>query len=417
MIKSQIPNPQGSAKRNPKSQCLKLQTKKFRSLIIWSLVIIWNLVLGARDLSLFAQHQHQTSQTKKEAETSRKKIKYWTCGMHPQIKQDKSGNCPICNMKLIPVYEEEVTPATEEEKGVIKLSQRDITLAGVKSEAITLRHLFKEIRTVGRIGYDPELYKAEEEFIQAIRTQQRLRESQISEVKVRSEALIEAAKLKLRLQGLTDEQIEELSKQEAPDRSLIISDKVSPYVWVYADIYEYELSWIKVNQPLKVISVSFPQEEFEGKIAAIDPVLNPMTRSVRIRAKIENPRLLLKPQMYVDVFIESYPTDEKGEHKMELAVPKDAVLDTGMRKIVYLDLGNGSYLGREIQVGPEASSFIDGKKEKFYPLISGLKENDLVVTKANFLIDSQSQLTGIEAVAYGGALETKEKAKQPTHQH
>jgi hypothetical protein len=352
------------------------------------------------------QAQQTKPQTKEEG-IGQKKIKYWTCGMHPQIKQDKPGNCPLCNMKLIPVYEEEAAPTTEEEKGIIKLSPRDITLAGVKSEAITLRHLFKEIRTVGRIAYDPELYKAEEELIQAIRTQQKLKESQIPEVKERTEALIEAVRLKLRLQGLSNEQIEELSKQEAPDRSLIISDQESPYVWVYADIYEYELSWIKINHPVKVTSISFPGTEFMGKIEAIDPVLNPMTRSVRIRAKIENPELKLKPQMYVDVFIESYLTDDKGEHKIELAVPKDAILDTGMRKIVYLDLGDGSYLGREVKIGPEATAYLDGQKLKFYPVTSGLKEGDTVVTKANFLIDSQSQITGIEAAVYGGALGTE----------
>lgn len=378
--------------------------------------IITFILLGLSIFNLFcfAQHQHGTEQAKETITT--KKIKYWTCGMHPQVRQEKEGNCPICNMKLIPVYEEEIPPVTEE-KGIVKLSPRDITLAGVKSEPVTFRHLFKEIRTVGRIAYDPELYKAEEEFIQAVNTQQKLKESQITEVKKRTESLIEAAKFKLRLQGLTDDQIEELSRKEAPDRSLIISDKVSPYVWVYADIYEYELSWIKINQSVKVISASFPGEEFEGKITAIDPVLNPMTRSVRIRAKIENPLLKLKPQMYVDVFIEVYLTDEKGEHKMELAVPKDAILDTGMRKIVYLDLGEGSYLGREVQVGPEASSFVDNKKEEFYPVYSGLKEEDLVVTKANFLIDSQSQLTGVEAAAYGGALGTKEESKPPIHKH
>lgn len=387
----------------------KIKNQKSKILLKTILLLLFITIYDLRFTiyESFAQHQHQTQETKKES-VSPKKIKYWTCAMHPQIKQDKPGNCPICNMKLIPVYEEEIGPATEEEKGIIKLSPRDITLAGVKSEAVILRHLFKEIRTVGRIAYDPELYKAEEEFIQAVKTKNRLEESQISEIKARTDALIEAARLKLRLQGLSEEQIDELSKQNQPDRSLIISDEVNPYVWVYADIYEYELSWVRIGQPVKVISIGFPGEEFTGKIMAIDPVLNPMTRSVRIRAKIENPKLLLKPQMYVDVFIESYLTDEDGQHKLVLAIPKDALLDTGLRKIVYLDLGDSSYLGKEVKIGSEAISYVDGKKQRFYPLVSGLKENDLVVTKANFLIDSQSQLTGVEAAAYGGALGVKE---------
>jgi len=181
--------------------------------------------------------------------------------------------------------------------------------------------------------------------------------------------------------------------------------------------YEYELSWVKIGQSLKAISVSFPAEEFKGEVISIDPVLNPMTRSVRIRAKIENPELKLKPQMYVDVFIEAYLTDENGQHKLILALPKDAVLDTGMRKIVYLDLGSGSYQGREVEIGPEATVYVDTQKQKFYPVMSGLKENDLVVTKANFLIDSQSQISGVGAAGYGGALGTSEETKPPIHQH
>jgi len=88
-----------------------------------------------------------------------------------------------------------------------------------------------------------------------------------------------------------------------------------------------------------------------------------------------------------------------------------------MRKIVYLDLGGGSYLGKEVEVGPEAVAFIDGKKQRFYPVVSGLKENDKVVTRANFLIDSQSQISGVAAAAYGGALGSKEETRPPEHQH
>ncbi|MFH1779109.1 MAG: efflux RND transporter periplasmic adaptor subunit [Candidatus Omnitrophota bacterium] len=379
------------------------------------LLLIITLVVLFSNVSLYAQHQHQAPPIKKETTVSQKKIKYWTCGMHPQVKQDKPGNCPICNMKLIPIYEEETVSQAAPEEAIIKLSSRDISLAGIKSEPVTLRHLFKEIRTVGRIAYDPESYKAEEEYIQALKAQEDLKASEIPEIKKRASSLVEAAGLKLRLLGLGEEQIKELATQNKPDSSLIISNEENPFVWVYADIYEYELSWIRIGQPMKIYSVSFPDEEFRGKIEAVDPVLNPMTRSVRIRAKIDNPQLKLKPQMYVDIFIESYLTDENDQHKLVLAIPKDAVLDTGLRKIVYLDLGGGSYLGKEVKVGPEAISYVDGEKQKFYPVVGGLKENDLVVTKGNFLIDSQSQITGVAAGVYGGALGVKEETKPHIH--
>jgi Cu(I)/Ag(I) efflux system membrane fusion protein len=352
-------------------------------------------------------------------EKNKRKILYYRNPMNPSITSSVPAKDQM-GMDYIPVYEEEKTPSASAEgqaQNAVTLSARDISLIGVTSESVIPRHLFKDIRTVGRIAYDPQLYRVQEELIQAINARKRLEESEISEMKDRAGALIEAAKLKLRLSGLSQGQIDELSLQKEPDRSLIISDKDNPHVWVYADIYEYELSWVKPDQPVKVTVIAFPGDEFSGRIAAIDPVLNPMTRSVRIRVKIDNPELKLKPEMYADIFIESYLTDKDGRHIMPLAVPKDAVLDTGMRKIVYLDLGNGSYSAREVQPGPGASSYVDGQKMSFYPIVSGLKEGDRVVTKGNFLIDSQSQISGSgQAAAYGGALGAKEETEPAVHQ-
>ncbi|MFH1640698.1 MAG: efflux RND transporter periplasmic adaptor subunit [Candidatus Omnitrophota bacterium] len=259
-----------------------------------------------------------------------RKILYYRNPMNPSITSDVPAKDSM-GMDYIPVYEEEKTTSESESsaENIVKLSRRDVSLSGITSQAVIVRHLFKDIRAVGRVAYDPELYKAEEELIQAIKTKQELSKSNIDTVKAGAESLIEAAKLKLRLIGLSQEQIEELSKEKAPDRSLIISDAASPYVWIYADVYEYELSWIKTGQPVSVTSISFPGEEFKGVIQAIDSILNPMTRSVRLRIEIDNPELKLKPQMYVDIFIEAYLTGKDNQHIMPLAVPKDAVLDTG----------------------------------------------------------------------------------------
>jgi len=370
-------------------------------------------------IPIFAQNQHGSESITAESNQGEKKIKYWTCGMHPQIKQDQPGMCPICNMKLIPVYEQVDSKSADlsEEKAIINIDRGELLLAGVKSVPVIKRHLFKDIRTVGRVAYDPELYKAEEELIQALKTKEDLERSQSPHTKERAEALVDAAGLKLRLLGLSAEQIAGFDQKSQPDRSLIISDKLNPYVWVYADIYEYELSWIKKGQPVKVVSISFPGEEFNGEITAIDPVLNPKTRTARIRVKIDNPEIKLKPQMYVDIYIEAYLIDDGNQDQFTLALPKDAVLDTGVRKIVYVDLGGGSYSGREVQLGPEASSYLDAQKFNFYPVIGGLAEGDLVVTKANFLIDSQSQISGVAASAYGGALEVEDREAAPVHQH
>ena len=357
---------------------------------------------------------HFTRLSYAQDEKNGRKVLYYRNPMNPAITslvpaKDQMG------MDYIPVYEKENKPeaanAGAEAKDMVNLSQRDISLAGIISQPVTKMHLFKDIRTVGKVAYDPVLYKAEEELIQAVKAKKSLEKSQIVEVKDSLDSLVDAAKLKLSLNGLSADQIESLVLQQEPDRSLIISDKDSPYVWVYADIYEYELSWIRVGQPVNISTISFPDEEFKGRIEAIDPILNPMTRSVRVRVKIDNLQLKLKPQMYVDVFIEAYLIDENGKHKVSLAIPEEALLDTGMRKLVYLDLGNGSYQGIKVQVGPKAAAYVDGQKMNFYPVTSGIKEGDKVVTKANFLIDSQSQLSGAASSAYSGAISVKEEEK------
>lgn len=349
-----------------------------------------------------------------DAQKKERKILYYRDPMNPKITSQAPAKDPM-GMDYLPVYEEETASEFGSSAGIqVNLNARDVELAGVVSEPVNSLHLFKDIRTVGKVAYDPQLYQSEEEFIQALVAKEALQKSSAEEVKIRSTRLVDASRLKLRLLGLSEAQIDELAKIRQPDRSLIISDGLNPSVWIYADIYESDLSWIKQGQSVKVTAISFPAEEFSGKISAIDPVINPMTRSTRIRAKIDNPQLKLKPEMYVDIFIEAYLTDEEGNHKMALAIPQNALLDTGERKIVYLDLGKGEYLGKEVEAGPAASAYVNGQKQEFYLVAKGLKEGDRVVTRANFLIDSQSQISGAAAAAYGGALGAQEEQK-PQH--
>ncbi len=178
----------------------------------------------------------------------------------------------------------------------------------------------------------------------------------------------------------------------------------------FNDFYDCE-----VGEKVKVIASGIPGEEFHGVISSIDPVLNPRTRSIKFRVEVENADLKLKPGMYVDLAIMGMYMGAEGEHEV-LAIPKSAVLDTGTRKIVWLEVGDGKYEGRLVVVGPEASALVDGKERKFYPVLKGLAAGELVVTKANFLIDSQSQISGVASSAYGGAIGAEEK-KAPVHQH
>ena len=353
-----------------------------------------------------------------------KEIPYYTCGMHPSVRvlpeEYKKGkiNCPICNMKLTPVQKEETTEREEVDrlKGVVsrvKIKDEQIRLAGVKTEPVRRLHLYKEIRTVGKVAYDPEMAIAQEEFISSLKALDKIQGGEISEIKERAKKLPESSKRKLMLLGLGEKQIKELEDRREVQTSLILPEEK---MWIYGNVYEYELGWVKVGAKVKVTTAGLPGEELYGVISSLNPVLDPKTRSVRFRAQVDNPDLKLKPEMYVDVVIQSMYMGASGEH-MVLAIPKDAVLDTGTRKVVWIDRGNGEYEGRIVKIGPEATSTIDGREDKFYPILKGLSEGELVVTRANFLIDSQSQITGVAAAAYGGALGAEEKGTTPVHQH
>lgn len=400
------------------------------------------------------------SREKKEM-SSEEKILYYTCGMHPSVRvspkeYDKGEvNCPICNMKLVPLFKEEETDAsyygcgmegeehvfmiqeiegmskcpvcgmplkklTKEEAdkltGVVsrvKVKGEQARLAGVKTDSVKKMHLYKEIRTVGTVAYDPELAIAQEEFISSLKASEKIGAGKISEIKERAANLVESSKKKLKLLGLSNEQIDELARTGEIQTGLILPEKM---MWVYGDVYEYELSWVKVGSKAKVTASGLPGEIFHGVISGINPVLDPKTRSVRVRAEIENPELKLKPEMYVDLVILNMYTAPGGK-QMVLSIPKSAVLNTGARKIVWVYRQDGEYEGRLVEIGPEAAATVDGKEGKFYPVLKGVSEGELVVTEANFLIDSQSQISGVTSSAYGGALESEEKRAAPIHQH
>lgn len=364
-----------------------------------------------------------TSCGKNDTHESNQNIAFYTCGMHPSVRiQPEDYNedvlCPICNMKLVPVLKEENTQKQsksdlrETTRIKIKESQRD--LAGILTEPARKLHLFKEIRTVGKIAYDPGLVITQDEYISALKTLDRMTEGVIPEIKERSENLLLSTKRKLLLLGLSNKQIDRLKETRAVQKNLILPEKE---MWIYGDVYEYELSWVKVGGKITVNTTSMPGKEYSGIISSINPTVNPKTRAIRFRALINNSDLQLKPEMYVNVMIMSMYKPPHGD-PMVVAVPKDAVLDTGTRQVVWVDTGNGTFEGRTVEIGPEATVEIDGRKRKFYPVLKGIKENELVVTKANFLIDSQSQLSGsTAATAYGGTLGDDTKKSAPAQQH
>jgi membrane fusion protein, copper/silver efflux system len=388
---------------------LSANGKRSRTIGYWLLFGIWCLVIGISPL--FAQqegHQMPAKQEAKKKEKKPRKILYYRNPMNPAITsptfmKDSMG------MDYIPVYEDEAEKAVGgQQESIVKIKEVQQKLIGVETENITYRPLMRMIRTIAKIAFDPELYKTEQEFIQAYKTKERIKASQSEKINERLQALFLAAQFKLKLQGLSDEQIEELKSKTESDRGLLISDTTG-YVWAYLTVYEYDLDSVKVGDNVILKFIAYPGQDFGGKIVAIDPVLDMNTRSVRARVQVDNPQGKLKPNMYGDALIHI----DLGN---KLAIPKEAVLDTGIRKIVYVDLGKGEFNPQEVETGLEAVALVEGQERKFFPVIKGLKENEAVVTVGNFLIDSQSQLTGGMSALWGGATEIKQEEKVPGKQ-
>jgi len=236
--------------------------------------------------------------------------------------------------------------------------------------------LTKIIRASGKIAYDPELVVTQEEFIQALKAQEEIKDSPLQDVIDRAKSLAEAARNKLKLLGMSEEQIVELEKTMKAQTNLYLPGQ-GENVWAYVAIYEYEIGILKEGSSVEIEAIAYPGEKFRGKVVSISPVLDPATRTNQVRVEVENPDNKLKPEMFVNATIKV----DLGE---KLAVPETAVLDTGLRKIVYLSEDNDTLESREVTLGQKA--------DNYYEVLSGLKEGDVVVTSGNFLVDSESKL-------------------------
>ncbi|OGX25866.1 MAG: hypothetical protein A2787_05635 [Omnitrophica WOR_2 bacterium RIFCSPHIGHO2_01_FULL_48_9] len=318
------------------------------------------------------------------------KLLYWTDPMIPGYKSDKPGKSPM-GMDLVPVYEEEFaapsSASVPEGYAQIMLSSQKQQLIGIKTAPVEKKKLIKTIRTVGTIAHDPELYQAQTEYIQAIQAWERAKQSNIPEIIEQSQKLAESSRIRLRHMGLNEELIKEISTWKEAEHSLLYASPGEP-VWVYAKVYEYELPLIRDGQKLKVEVPANPGYVFEGILRSVDQMVDQETRTVRIRAQVQDPGGQLKPDMFVNVTIEV----DLGE---VLAVPEEAVFDTGTKKIVFLDNGQGVFEPRDV--------VLSAKVDNFYELKSGLQEGDRIVTSGNFLIDSESRLkAALEGMGAGG---------------
>ena len=225
-----------------------------------------------------------------------------------------------------------------------------------------------------------------------------------------AKAMLEAARQRLRLWDISEKQIKKIEQTGKPIRTLTLFSPVSGYitqkmavqgmrvmpgeklfdiadfsqVWIVADIYEYELSTVRIGQPVKVALSYFPGREWSSRIDYIYPVFSAETRTAKVRMTLPNPEGQLKPQMFTNVVIQV----DMGN---KLMIPDSAVIDTGRGQVVYVDQDNGYFEPREIVTGLKADRSIE--------VLRGLKAGEKVASSANFLIDSEAQLKGIRPIS------------------
>ncbi|MGA2914425.1 MAG: efflux RND transporter periplasmic adaptor subunit [Sedimentisphaerales bacterium] len=308
------------------------------------------------------KNQPSTGQT---AEKGKKKILYYRNPMNPSVTspvpmKDEMG------MDYVPVYEGQ----QQETAGAVNINPQKQQLIGVKKEKIVKRRLTGQISTVGIVAFDPDLYVAQEEYLQTIQAGNLTKEP--------SNPFLKAARRKLLLLGMGKKDIEELEKQGKPQQDLYLPEDGN--VWVYITIYEYEIDLVKENQPVQIETSAYPGRIFEGNIISVAPILDKTVRTLKVRALVKDPESKLKPEMYVDVKI-LYDLGEK------LAVPEQAVMDSGTKKIVYITEQDGYFKPAQVILGPKAQGY--------YEVLDGLSENQTVVTSGNFLIDSESKLNAV----------------------
>ncbi|MDT8393256.1 MAG: efflux RND transporter periplasmic adaptor subunit [Bacteroidales bacterium] len=403
---------------------------KITGLIIVSVII--GLIIGYYS---GGGHTDQSEAGKQDEVESIPSAEEYTCSMHPQIRQDKPGLCPICAMDLIPVSTQEAEQDADPNE--ISLSKAAMELANIQTARVRKGIPEKSIRLMGKVKpderriarvtarfggrieelfinytgqqvekgqklgaiYSPDLITAQGELLEAVK----LRETNPS--------FYQAARNKLKQWELTDEQISRIEASESPvltfeilapisgtvmKRNVSVGDYVKEgsilyevidlsKVWVMFEAYERDLPWINTGDKLDFTLQSVPGEKFSSKVSYIDPFIDPSSRIARVRVEVNNSGLKLKPEMFANGVLESQITDQAGY----LLIPRTAVLWTGERAIVYLkvpDREKPSFIQREIILGPEAGND--------YVVASGLEEGEEIAMNGVFKIDAAAQLAG-----------------------
>ena len=376
---------------------------------------------------------------RRNPEAPERKILFWYDPMHPRYKADKPGKAPDCGMDLVPKYADE--QASSMAAGSVMISASKQQLIGVRTTEAKRETLVRYVRTTGQITadetkiahvhvkingfieqvfvdyvgqlvqkgqplftiYSPDLVSTQEEYLIARRGEKTLGTSSFAEVAQGSQSLLRSTRERLKLWDISDEQIKKLDQSGEVSRTLTFYSPITGFVmerkafpqtsvtpdtelytvsdystvWVNADIFEYEVPFVKVGQRAEMRLSYYPDKAWNGRVSFIYPSVDPTTRTVKVRMEFPNPNFQLKPQMFADV-------DLNINYGSQIVVPQEAVLDSGKEQRVFVAKRDGYFEPRAITTGAK----LDGK----VVVLSGLKAGETVVSSGNFLVDSESRL-------------------------
>jgi Cu(I)/Ag(I) efflux system membrane fusion protein len=375
--------------------------------------------------------QNQTEIAKHDHENE---VGVWTCSMHPQIRMDKPGQCPICGMDLIPLEQEMEELAINPDEiqmseaamklaeiqtarvkkgiperevyllGVVKPDERNISEItarfGGRIEELNINFTGQNVRKGEKLAtlYSPELISAQRELLEAIK------------YKETNPGFYKAARTKLLLWDLTEEQINGLETNGETQHYFSILSPISGTVtkrevsigdyvkvgmpmfevidlsklWVMFDAYESDLPWIGNGDKIEFSIQSLPGRNFSGKVKFIDPLINEKTRVAKVRVELNNSKQELKPEMFANGILRS-----EIPNTSDLLIPSTSILWTGKRAVVYVKVparSNPTFAYREIVLGPQAGNF--------FVVESGLEEGEEIAVNGVFKIDAAAQLAG-----------------------
>ncbi|MGQ0595360.1 MAG: efflux RND transporter periplasmic adaptor subunit [Gammaproteobacteria bacterium] len=360
-----------------------------------------------------------------------RKILYWWDPMIPDFRSDKPGLSPM-NMEMVPVYEDETAGARDPAEPMITIGPEVVNNLGVRTARVSRGTLARRIDTVGYLDYDESrlnhvhvraegwierlMVKAKGERVEKGRllfelyspTLVNAQEEYLQALSMGNPRLIRASRQKLTALGISEAQVAGITETRRADRvvqvfahhdqgGIVSSLRVREgmylkpdteimtlvdlgTVWLLAEVFERQASWVALGQEAEARVPSFPGRVWKGKVDYIYPDLDPMTRTLRVRLRFDNPGELLKPKMFGHVTILAEPRQNV------LSIPAEALIRDGVTERVVLALGRGRFQSREVVAGMESGDRIEVQK--------GLSEADTVVVSAQFLLDSEASLKG-----------------------